>query len=279
VAQVPHPPAGIAGELAQLYDVFVDWEGRLARELPGIERRLAEVGARRVLDAGCGTGQHLRALRERGYDAHGADVSSDMLEQAALLLGGAHGLHAWRLGEPPPAGLAGAAPFDAVLSLGNVWPQILSEADARATAQAIRALLRPGGLLLLGLKAFGVRLSGGDPYLPLLRRVRAGRPLWFVRFLDFSRAPLPDGTRVAGFHMAVVAGDAPGTGGEGEAEALLHRASLSRVWDPGELGAWWRAHGFEDVRVSASLSDPDAALRGEDVFVHARCPLAPGPPA
>jgi hypothetical protein len=38
------------------YDRFVDWPGRLAAELPFIERQLRAVGARRVLDAACGTG-------------------------------------------------------------------------------------------------------------------------------------------------------------------------------------------------------------------------------
>lgn len=105
---------GIRGPMAELYDVFVDWPGRLARELPGLERRLRAVGARRVLDVGCGTGRHVAALRERGYDAHGADASEEMLERARALLGGDAGLHLWRLGDPPPADLLAAAPFDAV---------------------------------------------------------------------------------------------------------------------------------------------------------------------
>ena len=38
----------ITGTLSELYDVFIDWPGRLSRELSGLERRLA--GARRVHD-------------------------------------------------------------------------------------------------------------------------------------------------------------------------------------------------------------------------------------
>jgi len=40
------------------YDRFVDWPGRLAAELPLIERQLQGVGAHRVPDAACGTGMH-----------------------------------------------------------------------------------------------------------------------------------------------------------------------------------------------------------------------------
>ena len=36
----------------------------------------------RVLDVGCGTGHHMAALRQRGFEVAGVDGSADMLEQA-----------------------------------------------------------------------------------------------------------------------------------------------------------------------------------------------------
>jgi SAM-dependent methyltransferase len=259
---------GITGDLSRLYDVFVDWPGRLARELPGIERHLEAVGARRVLDAGCGTGRHVQALLERGYDAHGADLSHDQLALAAELLEGHERLHHWCLGEPPSPSLRAAAPFDALICMGNVWPQLADEQGARAAAEAFQALVRPGGLVLLGLKAVALRIESGEPYMPLLQREHEGRPLWFVRFVDLSLPPLDDGTRVAEFHMVVVAGDSA-SGPEGT-EALLHSSSRVRAWDPEELRAWLEARGFEQVRVSGRLGDPDAPAPGEDVFASMR---------
>lgn len=264
----PSPPraGGIRGPMADLYDVFVDWPGRLGRELPGLERRLAAAGARRVLDVGCGTGRHVQALLQRGYDAHGADLSDDMLAQAHELLGGRERLHAWRLGDEPPGSLRAAAPFDAVISMGNVWPQLALDAEARAAARAFVELLRPGGLLLLGLKAVGVRLASRDPYMPLMRRQHEGRPLWFLRFVDLEVGPGPAGERLADFHMAVVGGDAESL----EREALLHSVTRVRAWTPDELAAWLAQVGFEDVRVSGSLADPGVEPSGEDVFASAR---------
>lgn len=268
---------GIEGAMTRVYDVFVDWPGRLARELPGIERHLASAGARRVLDLGCGTGRHVEALLARGYDAHGADASADMLAQASALLGdeaARERLHRWKLGEPAPASLAGAPHFDAAISLGNTWPFLIEERDARAAVDALGALVRPGGLLLLGLKALEVRRRSQNPYLPLLRRVHEGRPLWFVRFVDFEAPPREDGVRVAELHMAVLGGDAASSDERGECEALLHRASRLRSWDPDELRAWLAARGLADVRVSGRLDDPDAPVTGEDVFASARFPAA-----
>ena len=266
--------AGIHGPMSRLYDVFVDWPGRLAREMPGIEEHLRAADARRVLDAGCGTGRHVQALLERGYDAHGADASEDMLEEARALIGARERFHLWRMGDEPPPSLPAAAPFDAVVSMGNVWPQLASEADARRALGAFLRLLRPGGLVLLGLKAFAVRRAGGNPYLPLLRRVQDDRPLWFIRFVDFAPAPLADGTPVCDLHMLVAAGDAES--GSERTEALLHRATRVRVWSPEELESWLAVHGLIEVRVSARLDDPLAAPQGEDVFASGRSPLPSG---
>jgi SAM-dependent methyltransferase len=265
----PRPP-GFAGAMSRVYDVFVDWPGRLAREMPGIERHLRAVGAKRVIDLGCGTGRHVQALLERGYDAHGADVSEDMLAQARTLLGESERVHAWRLGDPPPPSVARAAPFDAAIAMGNVWPILASESEARGTADAVKELVRPGGLLLLGFKAFEVRKRSGLPYLPLLRREHEGRVVWFVRFVDFDVPQPRDGSRSCDLHMSVLAGDASTLDERGEAEALLHRASRVRSWDPDEVTEWLRTRGFVDVRISGKLDDPDAPVTSEDVFVSAR---------
>ena len=258
---------GIHGDLSKLYDVFVDWPGRLSREIPGIESHLRAVGARRVLDVGCGTGRHVHALLERGFDAHGADVSGDMLAQAAELAGGPARFHAWCLGDPPPAGLRALAPFDALICMGNAWPHLSGERQARDAARAFLELLRPGGLLLIGMKALAAREPTGNPYMPLMRRRHGDETLWFVRFVDFH-APSADAPRSADLHMAVLAGES----GPAGARALLHSASRVRVWSAAELTNWATARGFAEVRVSARLDDPSAPPQSEDVFLSARAP-------
>ena len=68
--------------LSDDYDRFVNWEKRLAHEMPFIERTLRRADARRVIDVACGTGMHAIELAQRGYEVVGADLSAPMIERA-----------------------------------------------------------------------------------------------------------------------------------------------------------------------------------------------------
>ncbi|MHC4222656.1 MAG: class I SAM-dependent methyltransferase [Planctomycetota bacterium] len=252
-------PKGIRGDMARFYDVFIDWEGRLVRELPGIRKRLKETGARRVLDVGCGTGRHVDALLKAGYDAHGSDISEEMLEQAREWTGEPGRFHSWGMGAQVPSGLLEAAPFGALLCVGNVWPQVRTDEEIDAACAALLRLLRPKGLLLMGLKAVAIRRETGILYMPLLKREHEGKPLWFIRFVEFEESE----EHLCRFHMVVVGG---------EDEAHLHETHPMRVWSPESLSRTFTEAGFEEVSVSGRMDDPAAPATTEDVFLHARAP-------
>jgi len=152
------------------------------------------------------------------------------------------------MGDPPPDL---GAPFDALLCLGNAWPQV-KEVDA--TLAAFRRLLRPGGIVLVGLKAVEMRRASKNPYMPLLKRIHEGRPLWFVRFVDFDTGD----PAFVDFHMVVVG------------DTMLHRSTRVRVWSPEALRAAFEGGGFSEVSVSARIGEPGVTPTTEDVFVHAR---------
>jgi len=173
--------------LASDYDRFVNWEGRLAHELPFLERLFAGHGVRRVLDAACGTGQHAIALARRGYQVVGADLSAAMIEQArrnaaaagvqvGLAVAGFGGLAA--LGET----------FDGVLCLGNSLPHLLTE---RALAEALSdfaAALHPGGLVVIQNRNFDRVWRQRERFMGP-QSCRDGEREWvFVRFYDFHVA-------------------------------------------------------------------------------------------
>ena len=74
-------------DFSQDYDRFVNWESRLAAEMPFLEELLGQVNTGQaqplsVLDAACGTGMHAIALAPKGYRAAGADYSRGMVAAA-----------------------------------------------------------------------------------------------------------------------------------------------------------------------------------------------------
>lgn len=108
------------------------------------------VGARDILDLGCGTGAHAQHLAESGVCIHGVDRSTMMLEDAAIRHRGLPSEVASRLtfslGDARKVRLGKT--FDAVVSLFHVMSyQILDEdiLDVFATA---KAHLKAGGVFI-----------------------------------------------------------------------------------------------------------------------------------
>jgi len=168
------------------YDRFMDWQGRLAAELPFIEHQLQAVGARRVLDAACGTGMHTIALAQRGYATVGADLSAGMIERAranATTAGIAVQFEVAGFGELSAQFGSG---YDALLCLGNSLPHLLTPEDLAAPLDDFAACLRPGGLLLIQNRNFDAVLARGERWMEPQTH-REGDAEWlFLRFYDFE---------------------------------------------------------------------------------------------
>lgn len=168
------------------YDRFVHWERRLAQELPFLLAQLEHVGARRVLDTACGTGQHAIALARYGYDVIGADLSQGMVERARANAAAAGvdvrfvvaGLGAQR------ALVEGI--FDAVLCLGNSLPHVLTPEGLQATMVDFAALLRPGGMLVIQNRNFDRILARDERWMPVQSQREGEREWVFVRWYDFN---------------------------------------------------------------------------------------------
>jgi SAM-dependent methyltransferase len=133
--------------LTAIYDAMIDWPKRLAAEEPFYRRWFQEVGAKRVLDAACGTGRHAAMFNQWGLEVEGADISPAMIEQARKTFGEPPGRRLAVRGFDQPVYAPSA--WDAVVCVGNS----LSLAPERETVfRAIRqmmAALRPGGVLLV----------------------------------------------------------------------------------------------------------------------------------
>jgi SAM-dependent methyltransferase len=179
-------------DLSGDYDRFVDWDTRLAAEMPFIERQLRIAKACRVLDAACGTGMHAIALARGGYQVLGADVSRGMIEAAE-----ANAIDAGVTVQFKKAGfgdlahvLSPGGAFDAVLCLGNSLPHVLTPAALTATLTDMAACLRPGGLLLIQNRNFDAVLARHQRWMDPQSHRENNIEWLFVRFYDFR----PDGT-------------------------------------------------------------------------------------
>lgn len=102
-----------------------------------------------VLDLCCGFGRHTLALRERGQDAFGVDLSLELLTDSGSLEGGAQ--LAGRLARADMRALPFRADaFAAVLMLFSSFGYLGEEGDARTLGEIAR-VLAPGGLAVLDL--------------------------------------------------------------------------------------------------------------------------------
>ncbi len=194
------------------YDRFVNWEGRLAYELPFIEQQLTASGARRILDTACGTGMHAIALAQRGYDVTGADLSAGMIERArenAAVVGSSarfvvagFGELAAKLALSRVEGVGNG--FDALLCLGNSLPHVLTTGELHQALTDFAAVLRPGGLLFIQNRNFDAVMASQARWMPPQAHREDSREWLFMRFYDFN----PDGTLT--FNIATLRRDEAG---------------------------------------------------------------------
>ena len=172
------------------YDRFVDWEQRLAGEMPFLESALAKGGARRVLDAACGTGHHALALATKGYQAVGSDISARMIRRARENAKDAGA--AVEFFQAPLGSLRQTIeePFDAVLCLGNSLPSLLSEDALNAALVDMAEVLVPPGLLIVQNLNYDRIWPRQERFLPLVTHRQEEEEWLFWRLMDFHERTL-----------------------------------------------------------------------------------------
>lgn len=156
--QVDAPPAELTSPSAapadspqaNPYDIFAEGytaenEANLINgyyQGPAMLALAGDVSGRRILDAGCGSGPLLAALRDRGAVVSGFDASVGMLEQARRRLGDDADLQVADLGSPLPYADDTFDDVVAALVLHYLkdWGPALAE---------LRRVLKPGGRLIV----------------------------------------------------------------------------------------------------------------------------------
>lgn len=191
--------------------------GRTAGEVAFIARELldapTEARPRRILDVGCGTGRHARALAALGHDVTGLDCSPGLLDVARRLAAPSAGAgvapgRLWWV-EADARDLDMRDEFDVALSLhGGAFGLGRLDADDEAVLRGIARALRPNGLLLLTATAAAGLIAGF-----VTRAVMTGDddtappfdPAWFVTRTDTVTDPAGTVVRLPAWWRAYTA--------------------------------------------------------------------------
>lgn len=125
--------------LAAIYDALDDDRSDLAAYVALVD----ELGARSVLDIGCGTGTFACLLAERGLDVTGVDPAAASID-VARRKPAAEGIR-WFIGDAPSLP---PLHVDMVTMTGNVAQVFLTDQRWTETLQTARSALRPSGRLV-----------------------------------------------------------------------------------------------------------------------------------
>ena len=167
------------------YRRLIAWPARIEREAPFLREVLAGAPSRRLLDLGCGTGEHARFLQEEGLEVTGVDASEAQLAQAREAGPGPEFVK----GDLADLGAAVTGPFGGAVSLGNGLPH-LHEKEMASFLGHLARLLVPGAPVLFQILNYDRILDQGVTSLPLNVRQDEGERVVFLRLME----PRPDGT-------------------------------------------------------------------------------------
>ena len=168
------------------YRRLIAWPERIRREWPLLERVLSSGPVRRVLDLGCGTGEHSRFLAAQGFEVVGVDASESMLAKA--------------LEEPLPPNLRfvagdvsrldeiggelGEEPFGGAICLGNTLPHLQTREELAGLVRGLRRRLAAAAPVLLQLLDYERIFEQRVRHLPLNFRPGDDGQLVFLRLME-----------------------------------------------------------------------------------------------
>lgn len=234
------------------YRGLIAWPERLRRERPLLERVLEAAPIKKILDLGCGTGEHSRFLRSLGFKVTGVDASEAQLGAAREADPDAEddGRPRYVQGDLEAIGSLVPAGYGGAICLGNTLPHLRELDTLQAFFAGLAGRLVPGAPFLLQLLNYDRILDRGERTFPLSVRPGegVGEEIVFMRLMT----PRPDGTLI--FTPATLR-YRPGM--EPPLELVSAQNVQLRGWRCTELEALLRAAGFELRETFGSMTgDP-----------------------
>jgi SAM-dependent methyltransferase len=242
------------------YRRLIAWPERIEREWPFLERVLGSGPSRRVLDLGCGTGEHSRRMAAEGFEVVGIDASESMLRKAQEepvpdTLRFVHG-DIREVGEIAEGSVGGA------ICLGNTLPHLLTDDDLSRFAAGLRKRLLPGAPFILQILGYDRVFAKNERCLPVNFRPDPEGEIVFLRLMN----PQPDGT-VLFFPTTLLLRP----GHEPAVEVKHGREVRLRGWKRQEIEAIFDAAGFHQREAYGGFDgSPWDATESRDLLLVSR---------
>jgi SAM-dependent methyltransferase len=247
--------------IAEYYPLFYrDWETQLEREGLSLRALFRNKGITRVLDPSCGAGTQAIALARLGFDVVAADPSDGMLRKAQEIAQNSdlRGALEFHRSDFLHIENVTSGPFDAVVTKGNALPHLLTDAEIELTLHTFFSLLRPGGLLVIGMRDFAPFMESRPRFLPgFTHELSDGSEFITFDIWEWQEGPPVIATQ----NLFIVCG-------KSDNYTTIKRQVIFRPLSTDEVKVVLLEAGFEDI-----TDQPD---RAERVLV-ARKPLGSNP--
>ncbi|UCD57504.1 MAG: class I SAM-dependent methyltransferase [Candidatus Hydrogenedentota bacterium] len=259
-AEDGHRAAGrFYDELADGYELMIDWDARLKREAPFFRKLFAEHRVKKVLDCACGTGRHALEFARWGKEVFACDISPQMLRLAERNASAARvNVDFFKAGMTEVAKRAGPERFDAVVCLGNSLPHLLTQRELDRSMRSIKNALAPGGIFVAQIRNYERILRENLRFMPPTSAESEDGETIFFRMLDIH------GPRAVDFHIIRFLR---------ERDQWRYRIQTTRLRPivKKHMDAALKRAGFQRIRYYADYSfTPFASSKTLDLIVVAR---------
>lgn len=244
------------------YRRLIDWPTRLAREWPFFARALADAPSRRILDLGCGPGEHARLFVSHGFEVVGIDASEAQLANAREQ--GESAALRFIKGDIADVEALTEGTFGAAICVGNTLPSVPNDERMSRLADGLRRRLLPGARWVTQILNYDRVAATRQRALPVNVLPDEDGELVFLRLMD----PKPDGRVI--FTPAMLRYR---SGGDPPLELLAARHADMRGWRLAELEPILRAAGFDPIEALGGIDGaPFDAEASSDLVLVARSP-------
>ena len=166
------------------YRRLIAWPQRIEREWPLLREILTSGSSKRLLDLGCGTGEHARFLADHGFGVVGVDASESMIEQAMAdpLPRNLHFVH----GDVSRLEQLIEGRFGGAICLGNTLPHLRTDEALGSFFRGLRRRLLAGAPFVLQLLNYERIFARQERHLPLNFRPHEDGESVFLRLMELS---------------------------------------------------------------------------------------------